>query len=142
MENNLNTQSKSKVGLKVFLLILIQIVIAIPLYLLVFLTLNAVTSRGLLASPILQSIIATVLFVASLFIALLIRSNKFLPEDAPKVSQLNAMVNGVFGLLGVLQNPSFAKIILLVTYTLFGYFVPKWFLEHKLKNQTPPAVQS
>jgi len=140
MENNQNLQPENKVGLKVFLLIVIQIIVAIPLYLLVFITVNAVTNGALLNLPVLQAIIATILFIASLYIALLIRSNKFVFEDIKPVSQMNAMVNAVFGLLGLLAGHDFTKFYIFIAYTIFGYLVPKWFLENKFKKSTTASI--
>lgn len=126
---NQNLPKKNKVGLKVFLVIIMQDVIMIPLAILWIVILG-----GNKMSLPTELIVAVILFTISLHLTLLILKKKFVFEDAKKVSRwLSTIIAGF--LAGAFLLSGDAKYLLqMIIYSNIIYFYTKAFIKRKFKN--------
>ena len=137
MEQLSQASIKNKVGVKVFLTIIIQLIIAIPLYILGGMLLYGIISVGSIA----EIMIVVIFFLISLYLTLLILGNKFIPQDIRDFSKTMGMVYLAFGILVLVFSLSMKSfnlldiIIHLVLYPLLGYFFIRLFLQKKFSKQ-------
>jgi len=136
MEQSESPPIKNKIGLKVFLTIIIQLLIAFPLYILGGILLYQFIS----INPIVEIIVAIIFFLISLYLALLILGKKFIPQDINDFSRGMGIIYLAFG-ISILVMSFLTKslyildiIIQLVLYPLLGYLLIRLVLQRKFNK--------
>ena len=137
MEQSNQSSVKNKVVVKIFLIIIVQLIIAIPLYILGGMLLYGIIHVG----SIVEAIMAVIFFLISLYLTLLILGKRFIPQDIRDLSKTMGMVYLAFGILVLVFSLSMKNFNLLniighlVLYPLLGYFFIRLFLQKKFSKQ-------